>query len=411
MAFKEAGMKDAQAAASVLELMDFNNKGAGKTSAIVRALYLFANPAIQGGAATYDSLRTPKGWGVLAAKVIIGVMLYQLMLASGEEDEYGVNDVDKRPDNEIGRYMVFMFNGEPVKFPVGFGINGLAWAIATSASRFANGTITAPDAAANIVKSSAKTFSPMQVPEMSLSQDPLTFALKILTPSALTPAVEVVTNKNAFGTPVRRERMDAKDPAYTQGRGRTEEAWKEASKFLFDSTGGAINIAPESIKQLWLGYTAGPIAELTKAATFDKDTKGLNTVLRDDLRAVSFMGINRFLGGDDRFYETIYYQQVRRAEDVVRKYNFTDIDANRRLNPAGKERMREVAMSGASAEEKALVRAYYEETAKISKSASDKRKALTRGGDTLVINEKFADESEQRMLEFLEKTGRLKEVK
>lgn len=407
MAFKEEGMSDRQAAASVLELMDFNNKGAGKTAAYIRAIYMFANPAIQGASATFDSLRTPKGWATFAAAVVVASILYQLMLASGEEDEFGYNDIDKRPTNETARYMVFMVGDEAVKFPVGFGVNGVAWATAVALGRYARGMSSAPDAAAEIAKASAKTFSPAQIPEMSISEDPLSFALKLLTPSSLTPLVEVATNKNTFGSPVKREKMDAKDPAYSQGRARTEESWKEISKYIFDSTGGTIDIAPESIKQIWLGYTAGPVAELTKAATFDKDTKGLNTVLRDDLRALSFLGINRFLGGDDRFYETQYYQRLNDAEKVIRSLDFSAVDSNKRLNVAGKAKERDRLMSslGVSPGDQALVRAYYDEVAKISKESAAKRKELGRTKDVMATNEKYADATEQRMLDFLKATS------
>lgn len=402
-AMKQAGMTPRAAAFATMDLMNFRNKG--KKTGWIRALYLFANPALQSGANFIDHVKTKQGKIDAVVLGVLALAIYQLALMTGDDDELLGNEIDQRNTTDIERSMVFMVDGVPVKVPVPYGMAQIMWAFAVNGTRFARGVTSGADALADSIKSTFKSISPISPSEIEATKNPLMFMVQTLTPSTLRPIVDVATNTSAFGAPITKPRLNPKIPASAQGRENTEGFWKDTAKKLYETTGA--DVAPEKIKALWLGFTAGPIADATKAITFDKDEKGLTTSFRDDLRYLMPLGFNRLVGGDSTFLQAKYYDSLKQAENLVKKYGLAEIDSNRTLNTGGKAVARKAILDkapGITDNDKKLVAAYYAERAIVTKEGQSKKKELARAKtpeSISDINSKYEDASESRMRDFL----------
>ena len=402
-AMKQAGMTPRAAAFATMDLMNFRNKG--KKTGWIRALYLFANPALQSGANFIDHVKTKQGKIDAVVLGVLALAFYQLALMTGDDDELLGNEIDQRNTTEIERSMVFMVDGVPVKVPVPYGMAQIMWAFAVNGTRFARGVTSGADAIADSLKSTFKSISPISPSEIEATKNPLMFMVQTLTPSTLRPIVDVATNTSAFGAPITKPRLNPKIPASAQGRENTEGFWKDTAKKLYEITGA--DVAPEKIKAMWLGYTAGPIADATKALTFDKDEKGLTTSFRDDLRYLMPFGFNRFVGGDSTFLQAKYYDSLKQAENLVKKYGLAEVDSNRALGTGGKVVARKAILDkapGITDNDKKLVAAYYAERLIVTKEGQSKKKDLSRAKtpeSIADINSKYEDTSEARMRDFL----------
>ena len=402
-AMKQAGMTPRAAAFATMDLMNFRNKG--KKTGWIRALYLFANPALQSGANFIDHVKTKQGKIDAVVLGVLALALYQLALLTGDDDELLGNDIDQRNTTEIERSMVFMVDGVPVKIPVPYGMAQIMWAFAVNGTRFARGVTSGADAITDSLKSTFKSISPISPSEIEATKNPLMFMVQTLTPSTLRPIVDVATNTSAFGAPITKPRLNPKLPASAQGRENTEGFWKDTAKKLYETTGA--DVAPEKIKALWLGFTAGPIADATKAITFDKDEKGLTTSFRDDLRYLMPFGFNRVVGGDSTFLQAKYYDSLKQAENLVKKYGLAEVDSNRTLGAGGKIVARNAILDkapGITDNDKKLVAAYYAERSIVTKEGQSKKKDLSRAKtpeSIADINSKYEDTSEARMRDFL----------
>lgn len=402
-AMKQAGMTPRAAAFATMDLMNFRNKG--KKTGWIRALYLFANPALQSGANFIDHVKTKQGKIDAVVLGVLALAIYQLALMTGDDDELLGNEIDQRNTTEIERSMVFMVDGVPVKVPVPYGMAQIMWAFAVNGTRFARGVTSGADALADSIKSTFKSISPISPSEIEATKNPLMFMVQTLTPSTLRPIVDVATNTSAFGAPITKPRLNPKIPASAQGRENTEGFWKDTAKKLYETTGA--DVAPEKIKALWLGFTAGPIADATKAITFDKDEKGLTTSFRDDLRYLMPLGFNRIVGGDSTFLQAKYYDSLKQAENLVKKYGLAEVDSNRTLGTGGKAAARKAILDkapGITDNDKKLVAAYYAERLIVTKEGQSKKKDLSRAKtpeSIADINSKYEDASEARMRDFL----------
>ena len=134
---KELGVSDEQASGLNLVAMNFNDKGASRFSAYIRAIKPFANATAQGAKSTVQAYATRTGWYLSAERMALGLVVQQLLSALADqcEDLEGRNAFDNINSYEVGRNML-LYNGcTAIKLPIEFGSGMIDYAVATAASQ------------------------------------------------------------------------------------------------------------------------------------------------------------------------------------------------------------------------------------------------------------------------------------
>lgn len=210
---KEAGRTPAEAARYAKELtVNFNMKGTAKS---FRALYVFANPAIQGTYRMFqDYSRGEKGIArympsnrfaaVAGAWMMLGIVSNYIARAIGGEDEErpGIDVLDTIPGFKRATALVFMPNMIGGSIPVAYG-----WNVFSTAGTYLFDTMTGrmkPEVAATKVMAAAfDSFAPIGSGAESKTLTGQFF--KTVLPSPLVPLMELSLNENRFGAPIHKE--------------------------------------------------------------------------------------------------------------------------------------------------------------------------------------------------------------
>ena len=253
----EAGQTRAEAASIAKNLtVNFNRKGS--LTPVLGAFYIFLNPAVQGTARLAQiAHKHPARFSTMASAMLaLGFVLS--MMAAGDEDDEGVPRWDTEvPESEKERNMIFMLgDGKRISIPLPYGL-GFFYNIGTALADLHRGKKPSK-VFGNLWAAMMTHFSPLGGTENLLAT---------MTPTVIDPFVEILTNTNAFGAPLRPEatRMDgtpvAESARYWRG---TQGSWQQrVTTWLNEATGGndvqegLISISPESIKSLIRYYTGG----------------------------------------------------------------------------------------------------------------------------------------------------------
>ena len=216
---KEAGRSPSEAARYAKELtVNFNMKGSSKS---FRALYVFANPAIQGtyrmfqdysrgeaGIARY--MPSNRFAAVAGAWMMLGIVSNYIARAIGGEDEErpGIDMLDTIPGFKRATSLVFMPNMIGGSIPVAYG-----WNVFSTAGTYMFDTMTGrmkPEVAAGKVLAAAfDSFAPIGSGAESKTLTGRFF--KTVLPSPLVPLIELSLNENRFGAPIHKEQTPFSD--------------------------------------------------------------------------------------------------------------------------------------------------------------------------------------------------------
>ncbi len=278
-AYKQAldvGISRQKAASLAKNLtVNFNRKGEAGTT--LNALYMFSNASIQG---TAQFLRSMQGYRdadgnykftgaqkAAAGFVAAGFTLAAINRALSDDDDDGISFWDKIPDYIKERNIVVMKStlgagekGEYWSIPLPYGYN-LFSVIGTSAESVAQGNKTTIQAAGNITGALLGSFSPIGAQG---SDSVINGTVKTLSPTILSPWVQLAVNENFYGSSIYRENFPFGTPKPDSSlvKKGTQEHWKAISSFLNDVTGGsdfrsgAIDINPETFAHLF-DFTTG----------------------------------------------------------------------------------------------------------------------------------------------------------
>lgn len=216
---KEAGRTPSEAARYAKELtVNFNMKGSAKS---FRALYVFANPAIQGTYRMFqDYSRGEKGIArympsnrfaaVASAWMMLGIVSNYIARAIGGEDEErpGIDQLDTIPGFKRATSLVFMPNMIGGSIPVAYG-----WNVFSTAGTYLFDTMTGrmkPEVAATKVMAAAfDSFAPIGSGAESKTLTGQLF--KTFAPSPFVPLYELSANENRFGAPIHKEQSPFSD--------------------------------------------------------------------------------------------------------------------------------------------------------------------------------------------------------
>lgn len=210
---REAGWSRERASAYAKELtVNFNAKGAYKP---LRALYVFANPAIQGTYRMFQDysrgdsgvkrlLPSNRFAAVAAGWMMAGMLANYIARAIGGEDEErpGVDKLDMLPNFRRATSLVFMPDMIGGSMPIAYG-----WNVFATAGTYMFDTMTGklkPEVAATRTMAAAfDSFAPIGSGAESKS---VTGALlKTFLPSPFVPLAEMAMNENRFGAPIHKE--------------------------------------------------------------------------------------------------------------------------------------------------------------------------------------------------------------
>jgi hypothetical protein len=257
---KAQGVTAKDAAAAVLDLMNFRKKGARMPA--IRALYVFAQPAATSGYNLAKYLATPLGRKRFAAQVLIATVLYGLLRGAwgDDEDEEIGNKLDNMPNFVVERSIPIKVGDYVLKVPVGFGPPQLAWAAGGIANRWMSGRYTTADALGELAKGWAKSSMPLPLSEMDLSKRPVDFVMQSITPTILRPVVNIYADQTAFGAPLTPSFKNKDQLKNEQVKRNTAPIYSEIAKEVYEMTG--VDLYPDHIKAVADGYLVGPFREI-----------------------------------------------------------------------------------------------------------------------------------------------------
>lgn len=252
----EQGKSRAEAASIAKNLtVNFNRKGI--MSSFMGSVYLFFNPAIQGVAQIAKVAKhNPKTFGTLVSGLVaLGLMAG--MLGGDDKDEEGVPHWENVPGYEKQKNLVLMTGGGnriniPLAYGYGFFVN-LGYAI-SDMMRGRNMKVIGGE----LLDAALQHWSPVNVSENKLM---------LITPTALAPLVEQISNKKGTGIPLRPEdhKLDGSPvPDSERYWGKTRGTLiEQVTTWLNEATGGdkaskgLISISPEVAKNYVSGYFGG----------------------------------------------------------------------------------------------------------------------------------------------------------
>lgn len=282
-AMTENGITDDDAVFHTKSLMNLDQKGTFMGRSFMRALFPFGSSIGQGALQhTYAltsgidmGMSTNRGAAVKQICKSIGVMAYcvakytfmiQLaMLCMGGDDE---EDKARRLETLLKEDAAPLILGDDLVFnmPVSFGPEKMAWSFAKDMFKMSRGHMDLGSAAANMLSSYIHNIAPMGNPQFDFKSDPFThMALTLTGGSPILYGIAVMgTGKNAFGSslePKYTRPGDRRSDYYTIGM---NKGYIEMAQFLYNISGGHVDVTPAEIKTLANTYLAGPFRAIVQ---------------------------------------------------------------------------------------------------------------------------------------------------
>lgn len=297
--------------------VNFNMRGSSK---FMRNMFLFFNPAVQGTNKMYRLAReNPKTMTKIAlGMTAAGFMANIIARALGGEDDDGIDKLDKVPTFKRATSIVLWPDMPGMAIPIPYGWNVFYAAGTFMADTLWAGSQSASTTMKRIATTAFESFSPLGGALMDASS-PGVGVMKAVTPTVLSPLVDLVLNENRFGAPIAKE-------ASMFGGGKRADAYMNFDSASPISTAtfrglnkltggdrvnsGAIDVNPGAFDYLVNGYLPGIAAEAYKFASWSVrkaqgyDTKDAAIPIVDRLTAKVPEGYN--------------FGMLRRAETFIK---------------------------------------------------------------------------------------------
>lgn len=332
LTLREAGVDVRSAAHGTLELMNLYQTGSW--TPMLRVLFPFVKPTIQGGMAMSRSLGITgdlndlKRRGPKAAATILGgyaaltALMPLLREGMGDDEKTGMNRLDQLSLSEIQRFLpIGDGTGAYAKIPYGFGIGQLIATLAFGMDRVQRGIMSPNDLAYEMAFAVFNNTSPTGKPNFDISKDPVAWLTQAISPALLQPLMQVATNRNFFGGKVTWATNEEEKAAAAQGRMSTPKFYHDAARELLATTG--FDLAPEQLKTLADGLLVGPLRILQGTLIQDGVKKGSQEGnARETLGPVlSTLGATMFYGEKHATNQALFYQALDRYVSEIRKDN------------------------------------------------------------------------------------------
>jgi hypothetical protein len=186
----------------------------------------------------------------------IGYTLWWMSSLMAPDDEWDRNSTQYDNMQQWTKYARFhipngvseaMGMGKDVVFqmPWGFGLGAFA-SMGAQMAGIAHGNTSFKDGLGNIALGAlADSFLPLPVSRIPITEKPLHWLADSLLPSVMRPYFEYLFNVNGIGQTINSASQRKFGDAFTGGD-RIPEAWKDFSAWLYNSTGGALNLSPNT---------------------------------------------------------------------------------------------------------------------------------------------------------------------
>jgi hypothetical protein len=223
-----------------------------KTDAVKATLRRQAEQEVQQYLTNYraDFARRKKNAQMVSlALSAMGYGLYNISMMAAPKDEQGRNKV--ATDNmeiwsrniRLPAFGLLGKDNEYFQIPWGWGFGSFG-AFGAQAAGVVNGESTMKEMVKNTIPVVFESFLPLPVPKYSPIEHPWTFALGTVTPSFARPFLEYVTNVDAFGREIYKNRMNQFGDPYTGGE-TLPEMYGELSRIFADELG--VTIEPRTL--------------------------------------------------------------------------------------------------------------------------------------------------------------------
>lgn len=236
--------ESAEAAAEYAKNLTVNFNRKGLSGSKLNAWFLFYNAALQGAHRTSKLLRKPKTYAYLGA--LAGAQVIATMAAMGMADDDGEPLWNKVPDHVKRRNLVIVLpSGHILTIPMPYGFNlftymsgRVAGALANNARGDDKPSESAGAITASLLSAASESFLPVPLGDGAMG----------MLPTVLRIPVNVQTNQNDFGRPIRDEAPFAKSdvPRASMGKPDTLELFKLASTGL-NRIGGGDDLTPPAM--------------------------------------------------------------------------------------------------------------------------------------------------------------------
>jgi hypothetical protein len=194
---------------------------------------------------------------MVSALMGAGYMAYMMAALMSPDDDWGRNNVKSDNMQQWTRYWrIHLPDGGIVQIPWGFGLGAFAAAGAQLAAA-AHGNEPIGDALGNIAFSiMTDAFLPLPISRMSAVDEPASWVVDTIMPTTLRPLVEYVMNKDGLGRTINSTSQRRMGDAYTGGD-KINEMYKDAAKYLYRATDGAVDLSPNAVYFFANSYADG----------------------------------------------------------------------------------------------------------------------------------------------------------
>lgn len=282
--------------------VNFNMKGANKQ---FRALYVFANPAIQGTVRMFQDLKEGnyKRFGAVAGTwMMLGLVGNMIARAMGDDDDDkpGIDKLDMVPNYRRATQFIWAPDTYGGAIPVAYG-----WNVFMAAGHYLYdsmfGYLKPEEAATRVMTAAFDAFAP--IGSGAESQTFAGMVLKTGLPTPMVPIVEMAMNENRFGAPIYKEQSsnsNIKEADAYMHFNSVNPISKWAMQSLAQATSGdrnprynssMIDVNPASVDHFISNYLPGLFSEAYKAAgvaitaSQGRDTKEQDIPVISRLRA------------------------------------------------------------------------------------------------------------------------------
>lgn len=264
MALRKQGVSAGEAAQAAKNVtVNFDRKG--EQTGVLSAIYLFFNPAVQGTANAIKTLAKGKhkeqAWVAAGALTALGFYAATAGM-DDDEDKWLGERWENRSQN-----LILNVGGSRIKVPLPIEFS-LFYAAGVAMAEAKRGAISAGKAAGHLVSSFIYAYFPLQGMYSPESDNPGLDASIAAVPTLLKTPVQVMANRNSFGSQV------VPDNEFTKDRPDNLKMYRGSKGSAFDATAQGIaaagvlagagkyenditKVSPETLKFLWRTYTGG----------------------------------------------------------------------------------------------------------------------------------------------------------
>ncbi len=330
--------------------VNFNRKGTYGNS--IGSVFLFFNATVQGIARQVQPFFSDDKKiqsRAFATPLVMGLTSYAFIEAirySMGEDEDGESYYDKMSDWTRTHNITLpnLLSDDPadsIKIPLPYGYN-VYWAVGDVANRVTRGVTSINDGVLSLLTTIAESFNPIG----TQTGDNLGEAVqKTLTPSILQPGLELVTNRNFAGMPIKPEPFPfAPEEPKSQQYYKNVSNWaKSMATFLNKASGGdtvtsgVLDVSPEHLEYL-VEYFGGGLARfvdgvISTTTNVVSDLTGEEDfTLEDDIYDIPF--IRSFYGTvSNKVDRSRFFEHSKEIKNAVHKYNkYVELDTDKAID-------------------------------------------------------------------------------